>query len=156
MFRLFQVLSLSSLLFFAGCGDKCCDHDHKHGHSHEHAHGHKHEHTASAITHIATSADFEAKVLKSEKPVLVDFSAKWCGACQEMKPIIEHLATELTDITFVEVDIDAVGSIASDYEIKGVPTFLLFKNGKAVNKNSPWIGSQDEASFKENIKQALK
>lgn len=80
-----------------------------------------------------TRENFEEKVLHSDKPVLVDFFATWCGPCKAMHPVIEELAAE-SDIVVGKVDIDAEPELAEQFRIMSVPTFLSFQNGKARKK----------------------
>ncbi len=78
-----------------------------------------------------TSDNFEAEVLKSDKPVLVDFSATWCPPCQAMHPIVEEIAN---DYKVVAVDIDDQDTLAEEYEVSGIPCFVVFKDGAEVDR----------------------
>ena len=83
------------------------------------------------IKHI-TDASFEADVLKSERPVLVDFWAEWCGPCKSIAPILEEVASAYEGkISVVKLDVDANTAIPAKFGIRGIPTLILFKNGVA-------------------------
>ena len=78
-----------------------------------------------------SSENFEKEVLKSEKPVLVDFYADWCGPCNAMAPVIEELATELDGKAKVgKINVDDNPDIAVEYNVMSIPTLIIFKNGK--------------------------
>ena len=78
-----------------------------------------------------TDSSFEADVIKSEKPVLVDFWAEWCGPCVQIAPALEELANEYKDsLTVVEVNIDENPETPAKYGVRGIPTLILFKDGE--------------------------
>lgn len=79
-------------------------------------------------------SNFQQRVIDSTKPVLVDFYADWCGPCRAQAPILEALASEYADrVDMVKLDVDQDGEIAGQYNIRGIPTLILFKDGKPVN-----------------------
>jgi len=79
-----------------------------------------------------TDENFENEVLNSDKPVLVDFFATWCGPCKMMSPIIDEIADENDGIKVGKLDVDEAGIIAARYGIMSIPTVMVFKNGEAV------------------------
>jgi thioredoxin 1 len=82
-------------------------------------------------THDFTDQNFEAEVLKSDKPVLVDFWAEWCGPCRILAPAVEAVADEYADRVKVgKLNVDDNQSVTSRYQIRGIPTLLVFKNGE--------------------------
>ena len=81
-----------------------------------------------------TADTFEAEVLKSEKPVLVDFYADWCGPCKMMMPVVEKMAEKYEGKVKVgKLNSDEEGAIAAKYNIMSTPSFLIFKNGKVID-----------------------
>ena len=82
-----------------------------------------------------TDANFEELVLKSDKPVLVDFWAEWCGPCRMVGPIVEEISNEYADKALVgKVDVDNNPNISMQFGIRNIPTILFFKGGKVVDK----------------------
>ena len=87
----------------------------------------------SSLSHV-TDASFEADVVKSDIPVLVDFWAEWCGPCRMIAPVLEDLAKEYAGkIKIVKVNVDENSVSAATYGVRGIPTLLLFKNGQVVD-----------------------
>lgn len=80
------------------------------------------------------------ELIQSEIPVLVDFHATWCGPCKQLAPVIEKVATKFSSrLKIIKVDIDKNASAAQAYQVKGVPTMILFKQGKVVWRSSGYM-----------------
>lgn len=95
-----------------------------------------------------TTDNFDAEVLKSEKPVLVDFWAPWCGPCQIMGPILDELSNELTTVKIGKLNVDQHPAVAQEYSIMSIPTMKVFKNGQVVKE---YIGTQSKESLKTEL-----
>lgn len=91
--------------------------------------------------------NFDSEVIKSDKPVVVDFSAAWCGPCKRMKPNIEQFSESAEDVKVVYADVDGLQDILPDYDIVSVPTIVLFKEGKEVKRKSGYMSVEDLESF---------
>lgn len=77
------------------------------------------------------------EIIQSDKPVLVDFFAEWCGPCKTMSPVLKDVKKEAGDsVIIIKVDVDKSTQAANEYQVKGVPTLILFKNGKALWRQS--------------------
>jgi len=82
-----------------------------------------------------SDAGFEGDVLKSDKPVLVDFWAPWCGPCRSVSPIVDELATQYKDkLRVAKVNVDESSQVAMKYQVTSIPTFILFKNGQVADR----------------------
>jgi thioredoxin 1 len=82
-----------------------------------------------------SEANFEAEVLKSEQPVLVDFWAPWCGPCRRVAPVIDELAGENAgSLKVVKLNVDDAQSIAQNYGVSSIPTLMIFKGGEVVDR----------------------
>lgn len=90
-----------------------------------------------------TDQDFDEKVLKSEKPVLVDFFADWCGPCKMAAPILEELAEQYKDkLTIVKLDVDANQQKAGLYGVMSIPTVIMFKDGQLADRQIGFAGRE--------------
>ncbi len=97
--------------------------------------------------------NFESEVLQATLPVLVDFSATWCGPCKALEPTLESLAGEYEGrVKFVQVDIDQAHGVAARFGVTGVPTMLLFKGGEVVEKK---VGALPKGNIAKMLDQAL-
>ncbi len=98
---------------------------------------------------VFTADNFEYEVLNSDKPVLVDFWAQWCGPCRAVAPIISELAVEYNERVKVgKVNVDEVYELAAQFRIMSIPTLMLFKNGQIVERI---VGAMSKAEFKEML-----
>ena len=89
------------------------------------------------------SKNFESEVLNSDKVVLADFNAQWCGPCKMLKPIIDSIAEERKDVMVVSIDIDEEDELAEKYEVFSIPCVVVFKNGEEVNRSVGFKQKQD-------------
>jgi thioredoxin 1 len=97
--------------------------------------------------------DFEEKVLKADKPVLVDFFADWCGPCRQLAPIIDVLAEENKgNLEVFRVNVDENQSLAGQYGVMSIPTVIMFKEGKEIER---LIGFRGREGYDELIKKVL-
>ena len=91
-----------------------------------------------AVMHV-TKENFEAEVLQSEKPVLVDFWAGWCGPCKMVAPVLDEIAAEVADVKITKVNVDEQPELAQKFQVMSIPTMVLIKEGKVVDTT---VGAQ--------------
>jgi thioredoxin len=104
------------------------------------------------ITNV-TDASFETDVLKSSQPVLIDFWATWCGPCRAIAPVVEQLAGEYEGkVKVVKVNIDENPKTPTQYDVRSIPTLLMFKDGKVVGQI---VGAVPKPKIEELVKKAL-
>ena len=100
-----------------------------------------------------SDASFPTEVLSSDKPVLVDFWATWCGPCKMVAPVLEQIAAEHpADLTIAKLDVDANSETAAKFSVSSIPTLILFKHGEEVKRI---IGAQPKAAILRELSEAV-
>ena len=100
-----------------------------------------------SVLHI-TKDTFEAEVLRSDKPVLLDFFATWCGPCKMIAPILDEIAAEREDIKVCKVNVDEEPELAARYHVVSIPTLFVIKDGEIVNQS---LGAKPKAQILEMV-----
>ncbi len=102
---------------------------------------------------VIEEKDFESEVLKSDKPVFVDFYADWCGPCRMVAPVIDELSLEYDGkVKFVKINVDYAPDVASRYGIMSIPTLIIFKDGKPAKT---LIGAASKSQYARMIEEVL-
>lgn len=96
-----------------------------------------------SVLHI-TKDNFEQEVLKSDKPVLLDFFAVWCGPCKMIAPVLDEIAAEREDIKVCKVNVDEEPELASRYQVVSIPTLFVIQEGKVINQS---LGAKPKAQI---------
>ena len=94
-----------------------------------------------------TSENFEKEVLQSDKTVLIDFYADWCGPCKMLSPIVDEVAEENTDIKVVKINVDNAQDLAMKYQVMSIPTLVVIKDGREVNRSVGLIDKTEVVSL---------
>jgi thioredoxin 1 len=102
---------------------------------------------SDAIVEI-TRDNFESEVLKSDKPVLVDFWAEWCGPCRMVAPVLDEIAAERENVRIAKINVDQNQELAMQFQVSSIPTFVLFKDGQVADR---MLGAMPKAAFEDFI-----
>jgi thioredoxin len=106
---------------------------------------------AQQLTNV-TDATFQAEVIESETPVLVDFWAPWCGPCRVVAPVLEEIADEREDLRVVKLNVDENQQTAAQFQVLSIPTMILFRNGEVAKKV---IGAYPKKRLEAELEPAL-
>ncbi len=100
-----------------------------------------------------TEQNFEKEVVKHKGFIMIDFWAEWCGPCKRAAPVFEELSKEMKSIKFIKVNVEEHPELASSLGVMAIPTFIIYKDGKEIDRLS---GFDSKESFKSNIEKAIK
>ena len=101
---------------------------------------------------VVTDSSFQAEVIESDVPVLVDFWAPWCGPCRVIAPVLEEIAAAREDLRIVKINVDENQQTAASFDVLSIPTMILFRNGQAVKKV---IGAYPRKKLEAELEPAL-
>lgn len=105
------------------------------------------------MANAITSADFDSVLASSDKPVLIDFWASWCGPCRALGPVVEQVGDEMADrLTVYKCNVDEEGDLAQRFQIVSIPTLILFKDGKPVHT---MVGNMPKADLVKELEANL-
>ncbi|MDD4356900.1 MAG: thioredoxin [Smithellaceae bacterium] len=108
---------------------------------------------SSQFLGVATDDNFDGEVLKSDKPVLIDFWAPWCGPCKAIGPIVEEIAAQYQDkVKVMKLNVDEAQKAATTYGVRSIPTLMIFKDGKVLDT---LIGLVPKEKLEEFVKKSL-
>jgi thioredoxin 1 len=108
---------------------------------------------SSQFLGVATDDNFDGEVLKSDKPVLIDFWAPWCGPCKAIGPIVEEIAVQYQDkVKVMKLNVDDAQKAATTYGVRSIPTLMMFKGGKVLDT---MIGLVPKEKLEEFVKKSL-
>jgi thioredoxin 1 len=99
-----------------------------------------------------TGENFESEVLKSDKPVLVDFWASWCGPCRAVAPVLDQIAEENDNVRIAKLNVDEQQQLAYQFQVSSIPTFILFKDGKMADR---MMGAAPKPAFEKFIERNM-
>ena len=103
-------------------------------------------------TFNVTDTDFDAQILKADKPVILDYWAEWCGPCKMIAPILGDLSNELTDVKIAKLNIDENPETPGKYGVRGLPTLMLFKGGEVIATK---VGVAQKSHLKQWVEDSL-